>query len=137
MTILLDTSVLVAYLNRRDHYHAAASRLLPDLLDEEVILPEPVLQELFYVLNSRTGYHQAVEAIATLTDLFPIQSLELDDFRLMTEIMRKYADASFDYADVALMALADRFLAAYVATFDRRDFQIFRNRWGRPLPLLP
>lgn len=137
MTILLDTSVLVAYLNRRDQYHSSASRLLPDLLDEDVILVEPVLQELFYVLNNRAGYEQAIEAVATMVDLFKVRSLELEDFHQMTVIMRKYADASFDYADVALMALSDRYFATHIATFDRRDFQIFRNRWGLPLPLLP
>ncbi|MBL8147310.1 MAG: PIN domain-containing protein [Anaerolineae bacterium] len=137
MTILLDSSVLIAYLNRRDRYHAEASRLLPGLLDEKVLLAEPVLQELFYVLGSRVGYSQAVDAVATITDLFQIQSLELEDFHKMIGIMRKYADASFDYADVALMALADRFFSAHIATFDRRDFQIFRNRWGDPIPLLP
>jgi predicted nucleic acid-binding protein len=137
MTILLDSSVLIAYLNRRDRYHAAASRLLPELLTERVVLAEPVLQELFYVLSTRIGYESAIEAIETVIDLFPVLSLEVEDWRYMTEIMRKYADATFDYADAAIMALADRHVDTYVATFDRRDFQIYRNRWGNPLPLLP
>jgi predicted nucleic acid-binding protein len=92
MTILLDTSVLVAYFNRRDQYHAAAARLVPELLDEHVILIEPVLHELFYVLSSRAGYS---------------------------------------------LALSGRLSAPRIATFDRRDFQIFRNTSGFPLPLLP
>jgi predicted nucleic acid-binding protein len=51
--------------------------------------------------------------------------------------MTQYADAKFDFADAALMALSERLNITRVATLDRRDFGLFRPAHCPALELLP
>jgi len=48
-----------------------------------------------------------------------------------------YADARLDFVDCCIMALTERLDIRRVATFDRRDFSIFRPNHGDYLELLP
>jgi len=48
----------------------------------------------------------------------------------------KYADLPMDYADAALVVLAERFGARQVFTLDRKDFAVYRVGRAR-LRVLP
>ncbi len=58
MTVLIDTSVLLAYAFSRDVNHDLASRALREVAQETRIVPVPVLTELFYS-DDGTGQLQA------------------------------------------------------------------------------
>lgn len=47
------------------------------------------------------------------------------------------ADAELDFADAAVIALAERLDIEHVATFDRRDFSIIRPQHCQAFQLLP
>ena len=51
--------------------------------------------------------------------------------------MDQYTDAEFDFADVSLMALAERLNITQIFTFDRRDFVIYRPVHCTHLELIP
>ena len=55
----------------------------------------------------------------------------------MRLIMGQYEDIKFDFTDTAIMAQAERLNITRVATFDHRDFSIFRPTHCEYLELLP
>ena len=66
-----------------------------------------------------------------------LESLEWADIQRVHEIAETYTDAEFDLVDCCIMALAERLNISQVATFDRRDFSIYRPRHCDYLELLP
>jgi hypothetical protein len=137
MAILIDTSVLLAHASIKDINHSAASQIMRSLMDEVRIVPSPVLSELFYMATVRLGYMWAIRVFTTTRIAFQIEPLTELDMVRMEQIMSQYHDAEFDYADAALMALAERLDITRICTFDRRDFSIFRPKHCPYLELLP
>jgi predicted nucleic acid-binding protein len=138
MSVLIDTSLLLAAMFNKDAHHAEGRRAMQELKGEDIrLMPSPVVYELFYMMTSRTTYERAVNLFEMLqTSAFEIVRLT-DDLRRMTEIMHQYQDTEFDLPDTAVMALSERLNITQVYTFDRRDFSIFRPRHCSSLQLLP
>lgn len=139
MSVLIDTSLLLASMFNKDANHIAGRRAMQELKGQDIrLMPSPVVYELFYMMTSRTTYERAVSLFEMLqTSAFEIVRLTDDDLRRMTEIMHQYQDAEFDLPDTAIMALSERLNITQVYTFDRRDFRIFRPRHCASLELLP
>ncbi len=137
MSILIDTGFVVAAASLRDTNHISARQAMRALVDVRIV-PAPVIQETFYILTNRVSYHAAVAMLKTLrTGAFQIESLTDSDMARMEEIMAQYEDNKFDYADTAIMALAERLNITEVYTFDRRDFSVFIPLHCDYLELLP
>jgi predicted nucleic acid-binding protein len=137
MAVLVDTSVLLAAAFSRDANHDAAAALLRALAREARIVAAPVLSELFYLTAARISYARAVEIFARTRAAFQIESLTALDMIRMQAIMEQYRDAQFDFADVAMMALAERLHITRICTLDRRDFGVFRPAHCEYFELLP
>ena len=133
MTVLIDTNALLAYYYSKDVNHTAARQTMRSLNGSMRLVPAPVLTELFFVSTARVGYERAVRIDAEVRKYFNIVPLAFEDMLRMEAIMNRYLDAEFDYADTAIMALAERLKISRVFTFDRRDFTVFRPA----LTLLP
>jgi uncharacterized protein len=137
MVALVDTSFLLALMNKRDAKHAPALDAM-STLDEEIVLCSAVLPELFYMLSVRVSYQSAVDAFTLLhTSRFNIQVLLAQDMIRMSEIMRLYASSEFDFVDTSLMALSERLNARNIYTFDHRDFRVFVPKHCPYLVVLP
>lgn len=137
MAILVDTSVLLAASFARDSRHQAAARLIRSLRNDTRIIPAPVLNELFYLATVRVNYKHAVTLFVGTQAAFQIEALTTADMLRMEQIMLHYASAEFDFTDLAIMAQAERLNITRVATFDRRDFSIYRPGHCEYLELLP
>jgi predicted nucleic acid-binding protein len=139
MSVLIDTSFLLAAMFNKDENHQQARQAMQHLKGENVrLVPSPVAYELFYMIATRTTYERAVNVFTMLqSSAFEIVALNDSDMRRMTEIMQQYSDAEFDFADTALMAVAERLGINQIYTFDRRDFSIYRPRHNQSFELLP
>ena len=139
MTVLIDTSFLLAAMFSKDVNHQQARQAMQNLKGENTrLVPAPVVYELFYMLATRTTYERAVNVFTMLqSPAFEIIALTDSDMHHMSGIMQQYADAKFDFADTALMAIADRLNIVQIYTFDHRDFGIYRPRYGQSFELLP
>jgi hypothetical protein len=138
MAILIDTSVLFAYLSFKDSNHSRAESFIDQLPESVVaIVITPVLHELFHIVTARTNYNQAMQAFVDMSTAFRVLPLTSDDFPRMQAIMRRYEDNRFDFVDVAIMAVAERLGITEVATFDRRDFSVYRPSPTGFFTLLP
>ncbi len=116
MSILIDTNVLLAYFYEQDINHERVKATM---------------------VKVRMNYRRAISVNADVRAGFSILNLDEIDRQRMEQIMLKYADAEFDYADAALMALSERLKITRVFTFDRRDFTMFIPAHAAHLDLLP
>lgn len=137
MTVLVDTSVLLAYSFTHDKNHEAASKAMKDIVRTPRYVAAPVLTELFFMMVIRVNYNRAIKVFESTRSAFKIASLTESDMVRMQTIMEQYIDARFDFADTAIMAIAECMNITKVYTFDRRDFSIFRPSHCDYLELLP
>lgn len=135
--ILLDTSFVYALYDHQDPYHHKAREFmrgnrLP------FIMPDVVLVEASFFAARSGGTLGQVRFLDGLwTAGIPFEPILRDDLPRIRDIMHTYADAKLDITDCCIMALAERLKITRVATFDRRDFAIFRPTHCPALELLP
>ena len=138
MTIIADTSYLFAVHNPKDINHEVASDFALDRAPAMMLVPNVVLPELAYLSVRDLGYaglHSVLESLR-LSDieLIPLQTIDLER---VCEIVETYSTAQFDIVDCCIMAIAERLGVNRIATFDRRDFSIFRPKHCEFFELLP
>jgi predicted nucleic acid-binding protein len=125
-SIVVDAGPLIALFDRNDRHHRRAiefvrtcrSRLVTNL---------PVITEAAFMLRFSVEAqrdllmwaHQAVEIDGATTDLPRIAAL-----------LEKYRDMPADFAEVSLVALAERLNLRRVASIDR-DFAVYRRLGNR------
>jgi uncharacterized protein len=135
--ILIDTSFLVALWNKRDKFYPDAIAFAATL-DITTTIPAPVLVEMFYLLKERVNYRAAIQAYErTQSDVFRIESLTDADMVRMSDIMHKYADNQWDFADMAIMAMSERLNVTKICTFDQLDYGRFRPKHTPYFEILP
>ncbi len=125
MAVVLDSSFIVAYHNRRDAHHAAAVEIMPRLVEGEwgrLLLLEYVFVEVVTVLRARLGLHAADSAATILleagdVDFVPCSNLFLDALATF----RAHEQTALSFTDAAIVTVARRAPGTAVATFDR-DF---------------
>ena len=123
--IVLDSSFLIAYYNKRDAHHAEAARTMVRLVSAEwgrAQLLEYVFIETVTVLRGRLGLDGALAAGDALLDADDVDFVPCSDVfpDALTTFRREGADLSF--TDAAIVTVARRDRKGYVATFDR-DFR--------------
>ena len=120
--IVLDSSFLIAFYNRRDAHHAAAAPAMEGLLRGEfgrLLLIEYVFVEVVTVLLARRGSRTALEVAEILLDAEPIEFQPC--FELFEAALREFRARSatgLSFADAAIVAAARRHDAKFIATFD-------------------
>jgi predicted nucleic acid-binding protein len=120
--ITLDTSGLLALLNRKDPDHRAAVAAL-GAAGRPYLIPAGMLAEVTYMVEARLG--------SPVLDLFLLDlasgafSLDCgtDDFGRIRDLVRRYADLPLGAADASVVACAERSGGA-VLTLDIRDFAV-------------
>ena len=120
--IVLDSSFLIAFHNRRDAHHAAAASAMVALRRGDfgrLLLIEYVFVEVVTVLLARRGHRVAVDVASILLDAEEVDFVPCSD--LFTAALREFrarGAARLSFADAAIVATAFRHEAAIVATFD-------------------
>lgn len=127
--ILVDAGPLVALLDADDAHHRACTRAVRSL-SEPLATVWPAVTEAMHILRFSW---QAQDALWQMLESGANRLLPLDrgDARRMRELMRKYRDLPMDLADAALVAVAEREKIRRIFTIDRRDFSVYRPRFGR------
>lgn len=137
MTLLTDSSFIYALYNMNDPSHLDARRFVAQNR-EQWLVPNVVLPEVCYLITRDLGYR----SIGTFLEYFvrlgaPFEPIERADLNRVHDIVVTYADAQFDIVDCCIMAISERLNLTRIATFDRRDFGMFRPRHCDFLELLP
>jgi Predicted nucleic acid-binding protein, contains PIN domain len=135
--ILLDTSGLLAAIDRSQQHHQAAAASLRAAAAPR-ILSLFVLAELDYLLASRVGpaaQDRLLEQVAA--GVYRLESFDGADVARVRSIIERYRDLGLGIADASIVVLAERHEAGDVLTLDKRHFRALRGPGGRPFRLLP
>lgn len=135
--IVLDTGPIVAMVNADDNDHERCVRLLTTV-PGRLLLPEPLLGEIGYLLGTRCGARAEAAFLRDTVD-GPIEviSLTSSDRARVADLVEKYGDMPLGTADASVIAVAERFKVPDVATLDRRHFAVVRPLHLRGFNLLP
>lgn len=133
--VVADTGPLVSAADRDDRAHELASALVRSA-GTDLVVPEPVVVEVDWLLRSRLGPRQARVFLAALVAGRPRRAaLTAEQFARAVEIDRMYADLSLGVPDASVMALAEAERAP-ILTFDFTHFRATTDRDGRPWRLV-
>lgn len=137
MTLILDTSVLLAALDAADPDHHPCAGLIAGA-SEDLIVPSLVLSELDYWCHERLT---PAVWLAFLDDVlagaYTAENPTHADLRRCRELQSTYADLRLGVVDASVMALAERLEEPKVATLDHRHFGTIRPHHVAALELLP
>ena len=121
--IVLDSSFLVAFHNTRDAHHAAAARVMPELISGtwgRVLLPEYVFLEVATVLLARRGRAITTKVTSILLDAREVELVPCSEYFAETvKTFQSQPGRKLSFTDAAIVAIAQRREASAVATFDR------------------
>src|SRR5215813_8823811 len=122
--ILVDTGPLVALIHEDDEHHEVCKKTFA-AMSEPLRTVWPVLTEAMYLLSF------SLEAQIALWEMIECRAVEIlplgnEDVARMKQLMRKYCDLPMDFADAALVRVAERERLRRIFTVDRGDFQLYR-----------
>ncbi len=120
--ITLDTSALLALLNRRDPDHGAVkAAFLED--GGPHLVPAGILAEIAFLVERRLGLEVLDALLADLESGALAFECGEEDVPRVRELVRRYADLPLRFADAAVIACGERH-GGKVLTLDVRDFGV-------------
>lgn len=135
--ILLDTSGLLAALDRDSRVHKRAKAVLNGAVEPTVLSPF-VLAELDYLVAARLGTKVELEILEAVTNgTFWLVPFTADDVGEAAAVIEKYRDLRIGLTDASLVVLAGKLGTEDVLTLDERHFRALTSSRGRPFRLLP
>jgi predicted nucleic acid-binding protein len=95
-------------------------------VNELLVLPVVVLPEVCNLIASRLG-HQAMRRFVSSMppDVVQVDSVIAEDLVRVHQSLEQYADNQLDFADAAIVAIAERLDITRVHTLNRRNFWSF------------
>lgn len=120
--VLLDTGPLVALYARDDKRHGAVVQWMAGFRGQ-LHTVEPVLTEAAYFLPART---RPVLADLAASGALQLHRADAAGLARMASLLRKYADRDPDWADIALVWLAETAGIRRIATLAVADFSVYR-----------
>ncbi len=135
--IVVDTSIIVAYMNSADDHHQTVARWL-DGADDDLVTTPLIIAETDHLIATRGG-REALDSLyadlaagAYLVDWWPAAIAST------VKIAESYADTPLGLAHASLVAVAQRSRTIDIATLDERHFRAVRPLTGeRAFRLLP
>lgn len=118
--ITLDTSGILAALNRADRDHGGAREAMAAERGP-LIVPAGILAEAGYMIEVDLGAAVLRQFVADLRDGFYLLDCGESDFERVGALLDRYGDMRLGLADACVIACAERH-AGRVLTFDHRDF---------------
>jgi uncharacterized protein len=135
--ILLDTSGLLAALDRDSRLHEHAKAVLEAAVEPMVLSPF-VLAELDYLVTGRLGTTAELEILEAVTQgIFWLVPFTSDDVGEAATVIEQYRDLGIGLTDASLVVLAGKLGTEDVLTLDERHFRALRSPRGEPFRLLP
>ena len=128
-TTIVDTGPLVAFLNRRDRYHAWAvdqfASLTPPLLTCEAVLSEAA-----YLVRGLHGGPEAVLELVARGVVSPTFRLQ-EEISSVQSVIKRYGR---DLADACLVRMSELHPDSVVLTIDGEFRDVYRRHGRRSIP---
>jgi predicted nucleic acid-binding protein len=137
VTLVVDTSGLLAALAADQRLHAPARRALEEEAGDLVLSPF-VLAELDYLVTRELGTDASLELLSDVArGAYALAGFRDEDVAVAREVIDRYRDLGIGLADASLVVLAEREGTRRILTLDERHFRALRASDGRPFVLLP
>lgn len=130
--ILVDTGFLVSAFEPREKHHRAAVAWLSNH-SANLITLEAVLSECCFFLRGRAR-QQLLRAVSQ--GALAVHHPDSQAHARIASLAEKYHDQGADYADLALIWLAENMGHARILTLDRQDFSVYRIQGRKRFELL-
>jgi len=120
--IVVDTSIIVAYMNSTDDHHSRVSEWL-DAAHDDLVTTPLVIAEVDHLVSARGG---PVAASALRADLLAGAYLVewwAGAMATCVRVSAQYADNGLGLTDASLVALAGQIATTDIATLDERHFR--------------
>ena len=107
---LIDTGVLVAAAVRSEPHHDQVVAALQSTVGMRLV-PSPVIVEAVFLIRRARGSEAAARWLRCLLAAdsgIVVLEPEIQDLSRAAEFMSEYADASLDFVDAVIVALAER-----------------------------
>ncbi len=135
--ILLDTSGLLAAIDRSQNSHEPAARALREHPGPRLLSPF-VLAELDYLLHSRVGQSAALELLREVSrGAYRLEPFSGNDVAAAEAVISRYPYLGLGLTDASIVVLAERHAASDLLSLDDRHFRVVAGPGGRPFRLLP
>ncbi len=123
MSLLIDTSALIAARNADDKNHKKALRIMTPALKGEygrVFISDYIFDEAVTLAYIRTGYKKFAHDIGSFARAKPInfRFIEPVDFDRAWELYHQYDDKNLSFTDCTNIALMERLDVETLFTFD-------------------
>lgn len=126
MTVIADTSAILALIDAGDRHHDAIREQWARDPDGWVV-PWAVVPEIDYLLRRHVGPETARLFMRDMRDgAFAVEYGEVSDMTRATELDEQYADLGIGLVDGVVAAVAERLRASAIATLDVRHFGALR-----------
>jgi hypothetical protein len=122
-SVLVDAGALIARLDRSDSHHQDCLEAL-QRIQQPLASVLPAVTEAMHFLGDVPG---ATDVLCDILADGAVQLLPIDssDLPRIKHLMRKYRDRPMDFADAALVRVAEREGLNRILTFDD-DFNVYR-----------
>lgn len=136
MTIVADTSGLLAYFNSAEPLHQAVTELVADA--RRIVVSPYVIAELGYITGTRVGVDAAIAVIEELSSgAYELAAMDRGDLTAAASVMARFSDQPIGIADASLVVLAERVGTRRILTLDHRHFAVLRTNADEAFDLLP
>ena len=135
MQAILDTGPWVALIDRSEDRHRECVKWLKQF-SGKLYSTEAVLAEVMYLLSfSMRAQSSALDfVVESLVELIPSDKASL---KRTEDLMKKHADLPMDFADATIVCLAMETGINRIATFDKKDFAIYRLTGNKEFIVVP
>jgi uncharacterized protein len=135
--ILLDTSGLLAAIDRSQHHHEGARRALEAAAPPWSLSPF-VLTELDYLLATRVSQEAERALLAEVArGVYRLETFDAAEVEDAERLIGRYRGLEIGLADASIVVLAHRYGVRDLLTLDERHFRAMRGPGGRPFRLHP
>jgi len=126
LPMLIDTGPLVALIDKSDQEKHQACTAHFRLLKEPPLTTWACLTEAFYLLGQYRGWKGQHALFGLISSgAVCVHAPQADELNRIGELMEQYQDRPMDFADAALVALAESKALKRIFTLDD-DFYIYR-----------
>lgn len=121
--VLVDASALVALLDRDDAQHARCLEALKRIRDPLTTVWPALTEAMHLLADSWRGPNDLCDMVAD--GALNLIALDESNIGRIKQLMEKYRDLPMDFADAALVCVAEREHLTRILTFDRH-FAVYR-----------
>ena len=131
--VIVDTGVLVALIDRRDHYHTWVTEQL-NQIEPPLLTCEAVISETWFLLQRVKNGRETL--LHLLEQWQIVVRFDLDaELTAVVALLARYQSVPASLADAELVRMAELYPNSMVFTLDS-DFHIYRKNRDCPIPLL-